>query len=93
MKLRGTPHEVNFMKKNLIIKGTLENLKRLHNSYYGNPRYYIEVSTGSGSIFTAKTESNASVGYIVDNYLGKSIILTYHVTKAGNFIVTHIAEA
>lgn len=94
MNLRGkNPWEVIFMNKKLIIRGTLSNLKRLLNSYYGNPRYYIEVSTGSGSVFTAKTQSNASVGYVIDNFLNKSVWITYHITKAGNFIVTDITEA
>lgn len=72
--------------KSMII-GIIINLERLNNSVYGNPRYQVTIKDESGFYFYAKTASNASCGYSIDNYYGKKMLFHYHITKTGNNII------
>lgn len=76
--------------KNMII-GTIVRLERLNNSVYGNPRYEVVIREESGDYyFYAKTASDASCGYVIDDYLGKKKLFHYHITKGGNNIIDDI---
>lgn len=73
--------------KSMII-GTIVRLERLNNSVYGNPRYNVVIRDESGDYyFYAKTASDASCGYVIDEYLDKKKLFHYHVTRKGNNII------
>lgn len=75
--------------KSMII-GTIIKLERLNNSVWGNPRYSVTIKDEAGFSFYAKTASDASCGYSIDNYYGKKKLFHYHITKAGNNIIDDI---
>lgn len=75
--------------KCMIIGKTIK-LVRLNNSVWGNPRYLVTIKDEIGNYFYAKTASNASCGYSIDNYYGKKTLFHYHITKAGNNIIDDI---
>lgn len=72
--------------KSMII-GTIAKLERLNNSVWGNPRYKVTIKDECGLYFYAKTASDASCAYSIDNDQGKKKLFYYHVTKAGNNII------
>jgi hypothetical protein len=51
--------------------GTLEVLKRLPSSYFGNPRYLLSING-----VTCKTAVDSSYGYSVTNFDGKQVQAT-----------------
>lgn len=73
-----------------MITGTIIKLERLNNSVRGNPRYWVIIKDEAGFYFYAKTASDASCGYSIDNYYGKKKLFHYHITKAGNNIIDDI---
>lgn len=75
--------------KSMII-GTVIKLERLNNSVWGNPRYFVTLKDEAGNFFYAKTASDVSCGYSIDNYYGKKKLFHYHITKAGNNIIDDI---
>lgn len=75
--------------KSMII-GTIIKLERLNNSVWGNPRYLVTIKDEAGFYFYAKTASDASCGYSIDNYYGKKKLFHYHITKTGNNIIDNI---
>lgn len=80
------------MKKDMII-GTIVRIERLNNSNNGNPRYNVVIREDSGDYYLyAKTASDASCGYVVDEYVGKKKLYHYHVTKKGNNIIDYISS-
>jgi hypothetical protein len=48
--------------------GTLEVIKRLPSSYFGNPRYLLSING-----ITCKTSVDSSYGYSVTNFDGKQV--------------------
>lgn len=70
--------------------GTIVKLERLNNSVWGNPRYKVTIKDEAGGYFHAKTASDASCGYSIDNCYGKKRVFHYHITKAGNNIIDDI---
>ena len=52
-------------------QGTLKVLKRLKNSYFGNPRYLISIDG-----FTCLTPVDSTFGYSVTNFDNKEVIAT-----------------
>lgn len=76
------------MKSKII--GTIFRLERLNNSVWGNPRYNVTIKDECGFYFYAKTASDASCAYSIDNNRGKKKLFYYHVTKAGNNIIDDI---
>lgn len=75
--------------KSMII-GTIIKLERLNNSVCGNPRYRVTIKDESCFYFYAKTASDASCGYSIDNYYDKKKLFHYHITKVGNNIIDDI---
>ena len=51
--------------------GTLEMLKRLPNSLNGNPRFKLRCNG-----WTFSTTPDSMNGYVVENYVGKEVIVT-----------------
>lgn len=51
--------------------GTLNIVKRLPGSYYGNPRYLVRIDG-----FTCKTIVDSSLGYSITNHDGKQVTAT-----------------
>jgi hypothetical protein len=51
--------------------GTLEVIKRLPSSYFGNPRYLLSING-----VTCKTAVDSSYGYAVTNFDGKQVQAT-----------------
>lgn len=63
-------------------------IKRGNNSYYGNPSYHLMLVDENNNICIAKTASNASVAYGIDNaWLNTKKFLQYHITRKGNMII------
>ena len=60
-------------------KGVLKIIKRLPNSYYGNPRFLLSVDG-----FECVTQVDAMLGYGVQNYDGREVNATIgtHYGKA-----------
>ncbi len=52
-------------------KGTLNIIKRLDNSHYGNPRYLLSIDG-----FTCRTMVDSSHAYEITNYDGREVIAT-----------------
>lgn len=66
-------------------------IKRLNNSYYGNPRYEIIAKDYKGNIISGKTMTNGAIGYSVDSSMvGKNVKFDYHQTRSGNIIFDRI---
>jgi hypothetical protein len=63
--------------------GTLEIIERLKNSAFGNPRFLLRIDG-----ITCRTAPDASLGYSVQNYDGKTVTATigtyYGVTTVGS---------
>lgn len=67
---------------------------RLNNSANGNPRYRVYFTTLHGQLIAAKTASDASAGYIVENWRAwnTTATVTTHTTKAGRVIIDYITD-
>lgn len=66
-------------------KVRIESVKRIENSYVGNPRFELYVSTqGFGSFHTMRTAANASMNHSIGNKGFKELdIVTIHVNGRG----------
>lgn len=63
-------------------------IKHLHSSISGNPRYLLTLESEAGDYYLAKTLPNASVGYKVCYFMeGKKYNFIMHSTKAGGNLV------
>ena len=85
------------MNKTHKIKGTLKIIKRLKGSYYGNPRYQVEIGEPeikiNGNTFRVETvfetEENAGLAYGITNFDGKEVNAEVRYLKNKN-IISHI---
>lgn len=69
-------------------------IERGNNSYYGNPSYYLALVDEDNNIRFAKTKSNASIAYAIDNtWLNTKKFLQYHITQNGNMIVDKYSKS
>lgn len=73
-------------------KMKIEQVIRLNNSYYGNPRFEIIATQKEiGNILVARTASNAMIGYEISPYSeGHTYIIKYHITKNNNIILDRV---
>ena len=57
---------------------------RLNNSYYGNPRYLIYIETmHDGKLIRATTTPNINCAYMISSYMeGKEYEFIYHLTPS-----------
>lgn len=78
--------------KEFITKGTIKKIKRLKNSYVGNPAYSIVFKTDD-DILIGRTATNAILGYECSwTWEGEEKTLAYHVTKNRNVIFDRLVE-
>lgn len=78
--------------KEFITKGTIKKIKRLKNSYVGNPAYHIVFKTDT-DILVGRTATNAILGYECSwTWEGEEKTLAYHVMKNGNLIFDRLVE-
>jgi len=54
--------------------GKLEILKRLPNSYLGNPKFKCAIVDENGNGFSFVTPTNSMFGYSIQNYENKKVI-------------------
>ena len=80
------------MKKSQF-NGKLISYERRNNSVNGNPKYMGVFEAENGDILRATTASDASCAYSFLNNPASEKVITYHVTKNGNVIITYIEEA
>lgn len=63
------------------------NIRRLYNSYSGNPKYEIIAKDYKGNVIVGKTKTDGAIGYgIHSGMVGKNVKFDYHRTKRGNII-------
>ena len=75
------------MKKS-IKQFKIINIERGNNSYYGNPSYLLTLFDENNNLYYAKTASNASVAYDINNtWINEKKFLQYHITRKGNMII------
>lgn len=51
--------------------GTLTLVKRMNNSYVGNPQFMLNCDG-----YNFRTQANASIGYNIDSYFDKEVTVT-----------------
>lgn len=67
------------------IKGTITSVKRLANSYYGNPNFKLELETDNGVIIPVSTLNNSGVNYTLGGFLeGSKATLVVKVNRKSN---------
>jgi hypothetical protein len=68
--------------------------ERLNCSINGNPRWLVRFETMHGDRIAAKTASDASAGYMVDNWRAWDTTATVntHTTRAGRVIIDYITD-
>tara|TARA_R110000787_G_scaffold188437_1_gene300216 strand:+ start:555 stop:821 length:267 start_codon:yes stop_codon:yes gene_type:complete len=58
----------------ITVVGILNKVERMPNSYNGNPRYLVSITSEyMGNTFLARTKPDASLGYSIDNHFGKKV--------------------
>lgn len=57
-------------------KGTLKLVKRMNNSTMGNPQFMLECDG-----YQFRTKANASIGYNIDRYIDKEVIVSIGVHR------------
>lgn len=75
-------------------------VRRLRNSYYGNPKWDETIQYVNGvfdddiyNVEIATTQENASCGYLFSSYsVGKRYEITFHFTRTGKQIITFAKE-
>ena len=61
----------------ITVVGILNKVERMPNSYYGNPRYLVSITSEyMGNTFHARTKPNASLGYSIGNHFGEKVSAT-----------------
>ena len=67
------------------IKGTVKNIKRLNNSYNGNPNYKLDIETDNGVLIPVSTLNDYMVNYVLDSSLeGQLVTLSVKVNRKSN---------
>lgn len=74
-------------KSEADLVGIISDIKRVDTSYYGNPRYSFILDTGTEQL-RLQTEPNASLGYSVQNYDNKKVIVSTRFYR-GKHTATH----
>lgn len=68
---------------NNTITGKVTETKHAGASYYGNPSYWVTISTESGDTVTLRTSANVSFGYSCQNAEYRDNAHIFHLTRAG----------
>ena len=67
------------------IKGTVKNIKRLNNSYNGNPNYKLDIETDNGVLIPVSTLNDYMVNYVLDSSLEDQLVtLSVKVNRKSN---------
>ena len=75
------------------ISGTLTAIKRLNNSYSGNPNYKLVLTTTNGHEIPVSTLNDSMVNYAIDyGMLDKPITLNVKVNRLSNKLLNIIKE-
>lgn len=92
------------MANNYLLNVSAIRFDRCCHSLYGNPHFYLTVTTVNGDTFQVKTAVNGSIGYGLENYgvsryrsgfqavKGHFISLSCHDTKTGNIIADFVED-
>ena len=65
-----------------IVKGTITNIKRLVNSYNGNPNFNLTLKTDTGHKILVGTLNDSMVNSIIDDcWLNREVCLKLKVNK------------
>lgn len=76
------------------IKGTVKNIKRLNNSYNGNPNYKLDIETDNGVLIPVSTLNDYMVNYVLDSSLeGQLVTLSVKVNRKSNKLLDIKKEA
>ena len=75
------------------ISGTLTAIKRLNNSYSGNPNYRLTLTTSNGHEIPVGTLNDSMVNYAIDwGMIDKPITLKVKVNRYSNKLLDIINE-
>ena len=67
------------------INGTVRSVKRLANSYCGNPNFKLELETDNGVVIPVTTLNDSSVNYTLGGFLeGSHATLLVKVNRKSN---------
>ena len=67
------------------IKGAVKNIKRLNNSYNGNPNYKLDIETDNGVLIPVSTLNDYMINYVLDSSLeGQLVTLSVKVNRKSN---------
>ena len=76
-----------------IIKGTVRNIKRLNNSYNGNPNFKFDVEVSNGHVIPVSTMRDAGINYILGGHWdGWDVEIVLKVNRLSNKLID-IAKA
>ena len=67
-------------------------LKRLRNSYYGNPKFEVVAQDKYGKVYIGTTKTDSSIGYKIESKVGRVVKMVYHTTRSGNVIFDYIKD-
>ena len=68
---------------NNTITGTITATKHAGTSYYGNPAYWVTISTEAGDTVTLRTTANSMFAYACENPEYRDGNHVFHLTRAG----------
>ena len=75
------------MQNSTVILATLDSLKRLPNSRFGNPRYEATLMASDGSEVVAWTKPDASLGYSLPNHRGEQVQATLRTMRGRVYLI------
>tara|TARA_R110000772_G_scaffold31235_4_gene77246 strand:+ start:2246 stop:2500 length:255 start_codon:yes stop_codon:yes gene_type:complete len=76
-----------------IINGKIRNIKRLNNSYNGNPNFKFDVEVSNGHLIPVSTMNDAGINYILGGHWEDSDIeIVLKVNRLSNKLID-IAKA
>ena len=66
------------------------NVKRLKNSLQGNPKY--EFNFNDVGLLTTPANAGWVYSFSTDTFLNKNVLIKYHITRTGRYILDEIKE-
>jgi len=67
------------------IRGTITSVKRLANSYCGNPNFKLELETDNGVVIPVSTLNDSGINYTLGGFLeGSQATLVVKVNRKSN---------
>lgn len=68
---------------NNTLTGTITATKHAGTSYYGNPAYWVTISTEAGDTVTLRTQDNSGLAYGITNPEYRDEAHAFTLTRAG----------